>query len=145
MDFQKLTTIGHSQRNVQYNLLYLDKMCIYRFLLHSFYQAEHLLDIYYAQFSIVTLLVSFLSLFSRLCAFNGMQLAQYFVCWSLISFSLALVLHCRPIALLHMVVLYIYTSLFSPLNHSNHCFGIALTKALYSKKLLLHYFVLVVL
>ena len=27
----------------------------------------------------------------------------------------------------------IYTSLFSPLNHSNHCFGIASTQALYSK------------
>ena len=72
---------------------------------------------------------------------NYMQLGQYFVCWSLISFSPALVFRC--IALLHMVILYTHHCVpllttqtkVSVLSQLRHCIQI----------LRLHYSVLVVL
>ena len=90
-------------------------------------------DIYYAELSIVTLLVSCLLLFSTLWYIQTFW-KKYSCSWNNTLF----VGHQYIIHLLWFNVVYsshgglIYTSLFSPLNHSYHCFGIGLTKALYS-------------
>ena len=98
---------------------------------------------YYAKFYIVALLVSFLSLFSRLCAILlPFKINPNFFCqkWHAVGTMFCLLVidiffTCFGFALYSTASHggFIYTSLFSPLNHSNHCFSIALTQALYSK------------
>ena len=117
-------------------------MCIYRFLLHFLLSKIFVGYILCKIFHCSTLsLVSFL-VFQAVCHTSSFKIKPNFFCQKLHAVGTIFCLLVINIFFtcfgftLYSIASHgglIYASLFSPLNHSNHCFGIALTKALYSK------------